>query len=396
MEQLQAFLDRPYVQPVLMVLASVVLAYLFEALIRRTLVVLASRTTTNLDDHIIEALRRPIFLSVIFVGLSLAADEHGLEDGSRFVVMAGLKTIAVLVWTVALMRVGSLLIVTVGSNRRGTSVLQPRTIPVFDMLMKILALGASVYFMFLAWHVDLTAWLASAGILGIALGFAAKDTLGNLFSGISILADGSYKLGDWIVIGGNGAGGELRGMVTHIGIRSTRIVTRDDVEVTVPNAMIANAQLINEMGGPSVKQRVGIKVDVAYGTDVSLVRRVMLECAVAEPLAEKSPAPVVQFRRFGDSGLAFELLVWLEEASARDALIDRLNEAVYLAFAAAGIEIPYGKRDVYIKAMPPIEARSATEARSQGDSPLAGSSPRATLVPPGPRAQPDDRADAEP
>jgi MscS family membrane protein len=353
MDELQAFLDKPFVEPLLIVLGSLVAAYLLEAIIRRTLVVLASRTKSDVDDHIIDALRRPIFLSVIFVGLSFAADSFGLEDKSRFVVMAGLKTIAVLVWTTALMRIGSLVIVTVGSKRRGTSVLQPRTIPIFDMLMKIMALGASIYFMFLAWHVDLTAWLASAGILGIALGFAAKDTLGNLFSGLSILADGSYKLGDWIVIEGGGSRGELRGMVTHIGIRSTRIVTRDDVEVTVPNAMIANAQLINEMGGPSVKQRVGIKVEVAYGTDVALVRRVMLECAAAEPLAEKTPTPVVQFRRFGSSGLAFELLVWLEEASARDALIDRLNEAVYHAFAAVKIEIPYSKQDVYIKEMPP-------------------------------------------
>lgn len=388
MEQLQSFLDRPLVEPTVIVLVSVVSAYLFEALIRRTLVVLASRTTTNVDDHIIDALRRPIFLSVIFVGLSLAADSFALEEKTRFTVMAGLKTLAVLVWTVALMRVGSLLIITVGSKRRGTSVLQPRTIPVFDMLMKIVALGASVYFMFLAWHVDLTAWLASAGILGIALGFAAKDTLGNLFSGISILADGSYKLGDWIVIGDNGARGELRGVVTHIGIRSTRIVTRDDVEVTVPNAMIANAQLINEMGGPSVKQRVGIKVDVAYGTDVALVRRLMLECAAAEPLAEKTPTPNVQLRRFGPSGLAFELLVWLEEASARDALIDRLNEAVYHAFAAAKVEIPYEKRDLYIKELP------AAEALPQGVSSIVGASPRATLVPPGPR--PEDRARADP
>jgi small-conductance mechanosensitive channel len=353
MEQLQAFLDRPFVEPAIIVLASVVLAYLVEAIIRRTLVVLASRTTTNLDDHIIDALRRPIFLSVIFVGLGLAADAFGLEDASRFVVMAGLKTIAVLVWTMAVMRVGSLVITTMGSNGRDTSVLQPRTIPVFDMLAKVVVLGAGIYFVFLAWHVDLTAWLASAGILGIALGFAAKDTLGNLFSGLSILADGSYKLGDWIVIEGGGARGELRGMVTHIGIRSTRIVTRDDVEVTVPNAMIANAQLINEMGGPHVKQRVCVPVDVAYGSDVDQVRRVMLACGIAEPLAEKSPAPNVMFRRFGESGLCFELLVWLEEASARDALIDQLNDAIYKAFAAEGIEIPYRKHDVYIKQLPP-------------------------------------------
>lgn len=371
MDELQAFLDRPFVEPTAIVLVSVVAAYLLEAIIRRTLVVLASRTTTDVDDHIIDALRRPIFLSVIFVGLSFAGDAFGLEDRSRFVAMAGLKTLAVLVWTTAVMRVGSLLIVTVGSKRRGTSVLQARTVPVFDMLMKIVVLGAAVYFVFLAWHVDLTAWLASAGILGIALGFAAKDTLGNLFSGLSILADGSYKLGDWIVIEGTGAKAELRGMVTHIGIRSTRIVTRDDVEVTVPNAMIANAQLINEMGGPHIKQRVGIPVEVAYGTDVALVRRVMLECAAGEPLAEKAPQPNVQFRRFGSSGLAFELLVWLEEASARDMLIDRLNEAIYHAFAAHRIEIPYSKQDLYIKSLPPegsLPSRGSPELGQRHES----------------------------
>ncbi len=360
MEDLQDFLDRPFVEPLLIVAGSVIAAYLLELIIRRTLVVLASRTETTLDDYLIEALRRPIFLSIIFVGLGLAASSFGLEGTSRFVVMAGLKTIAVFVWTVAVIQIGSLLITTVGGSRHGVSMLQPRTIPVFDMVMKILVLGAAVYFMFLAWHVDLTAWLASAGILGIALGFAAKDTLGNLFSGLSILADGSYKLGDWIVVAGTSRG-EMRGVVTHIGIRSTRIVTRDDVEVTLPNAMVANAQLINENGGPYVKQRVGIPVDVAYGSDVDRVREVLLECAANEELVERKPEPAVRFRAFGGSGLAFELLVWLEDPARREMLIDRLNVAVYKAFAAGKIEIPYKKHDVYIKQMPAAPSLDAGE-----------------------------------
>lgn len=352
MADLEDFLDRPFVEPLLIVLGSVLVAYLVEIVIRRTLVVLASRTTTTLDDYLIDALRRPIFLSIIFAGLGFAAESFGLEGTSRFVVMAGLKSIAVFVWTLAVIQVGSLLIHSVGGSRHGASMLQPRTIPVFDMVMKVAVFGAAIYFMFLAWHVDLTAWLASAGILGIALGFAAKDTLGNLFSGLSILADGSYKIGDWIIVEGT-ARGEVRGKVTHIGIRSTRIVTRDDVEVTLPNAMIANAQLINEMAGPYVKQRIGIPVDVAYGSDVDLVRKVLLECAAKEALVERVPEAVVRFRAFGGSGLCFELMVWLEDASCREMLIDQLNVAVYKAFAAAHIEIPYSKHDVFIKQLPP-------------------------------------------
>ncbi|MCX4240812.1 mechanosensitive ion channel family protein [Paraliomyxa miuraensis] len=352
METLRAFLEQPFVEPTLIVAASIGLAYLVELVIRRTLVVMASKTATDLDDHIIEALRRPIFLSVIFGGLGFATASVGLEDPGRFVVMAGLKTFAVVTWTTAVMRIGSMVIHSLGNASRRGSVLQPRTIPVFDMLMKIVVLVVAIYFVFVAWHVDLTAWLASAGILGIAVGFAAKDSLGNLFAGLSILADGPYKLGDWIVVDGT-VRGELRGKVTHIGIRSTRVLTMDDVEITVPNSLIANAQLINENGGPDPKQRVEIAVDVAYGSDVDRVRKVLLECAAAEPLAENTPSPQVRFRRFGGSGLEFQLFVWLEDAYSRALLIDRLNVAVYKAFAANDIEIPYSKHDVYIKQMPP-------------------------------------------
>lgn len=103
-------------------------------------------------------------------------------------------------------------------------------------LMIIVVTALAVYFVFLAWQIDVTAWMASAGILGLAVSFAAKDTLANLFSGVFIVADAPYKLGDFIVLDS----GE-RGEVTHIGIRSTRLLTRDDVEVTVPNSIMGNA-----------------------------------------------------------------------------------------------------------------------------------------------------------
>ena len=232
MESLDTFIEeQPLIAAVVVVAGSVVLAYLIELLIRRTLVVLARRTTTELDDHVVDALRRPIFLSVIFAGLGLGTHMFGLPDAAHFTAVGLLKTFAIVVWMLALIRIGSLVVHTVGNHPRGRSILQPRTIPVFDMLIKVVVVGAAIYFVFVAWRLDLTAWLASAGIVGIALGFAAKDTLGNLFSGIFILADGPYKLGDWIIIDGT-IRGNLRGRVTHIGMRSTRILTRDDVEIT--------------------------------------------------------------------------------------------------------------------------------------------------------------------
>ncbi|MEM7160024.1 MAG: mechanosensitive ion channel family protein [Myxococcota bacterium] len=345
------FAEQPLLGAVSVIAGSVALAFVIEFIIRRTLVVAARRTVTDVDDHIVEALRRPIFFSVVLTGLGLGSHFFGLEESVQYAVSGALKTTAVVLWAIALMRIGSLLVHSIGSHPRAKSVLQPRTVPVFDMLLKMVVVGAAIYFVFVAWDLDLTAWLASAGILGIALGFAAKDTLGNLFSGIFILADGPYQLGDWIIIDGT-IRGNLRGRVTHIGMRSTRILTRDDVEITVPNAMIANSQLINEMGGPEPKQRVRVPVDVAYGSDIDEVRRVLLACAKDHDMVAESPAPAVRFRRFGGSGLAFELLVYLDDPSARGLLIDQLNCRVYKAFEAADIEIPYTKQDLYIKEMP--------------------------------------------
>ncbi len=143
--------------------------------------------------------------------------------------------------------------------------------------------------------------------------------------------------------------------MTKIGIRSTRILTRDDVEITIPNATIGNSKIINESGGPYVKYRNRIPVGVAYGSDVDLVREILLE--VAQEAAKEGgvvldPEPRVRFRGFGDSALLFELLYWIKEPVLRGQIQDLLNTLTYKALAKAGIEIPYPKRDLYVKEMP--------------------------------------------
>jgi len=203
------------------------------------------------------------------------------------------------------------------------------------------------YYIFVSWNVDMTAWLASAGIIGIAVGFAAKDTLANLFSGVFIMADSPYKIGDFVVLDG----GE-RGEVTKIGIRSTRILTRDDVEIIVPNAVMGNTKIINESGGRHEKYRIRVQVGVAYGSDIDKVREILMEIGESEEMTCKDPEPRVRFRRFGTSGLDFELLCWIDQPVLRGQISDRLNSTVYKAFKSEGIEIPYSKHDVYIKDMP--------------------------------------------
>lgn len=343
-DKLEALLDIEGVEAALIVLGSIVAAFLTEVIIRHTILAFAKKTKTDIDDKIVELLRRPIFLSVIFFGLGLATPTLHPPKDAAFLVDATLKTLALIIWSAAAFGIGNVLLQAVSGRARKNSIIHPQTLPVFDMLLKMVVIGSAIYFGFLAWDIDVTAWLASAGIIGIAVGFAAKDTLANLFSGIFIVADAPYKVKDWIVLDG-----DLRGEVTKIGIRSTRILTEDDIEITVPNAVIGGSKIINERGGRHIKQRISIHVQCAYGSDIDQVREVLLECPKHHELVCSYPQPDVRFTAFGGSGLDFTLLVWIEDAAKKNKIIDDLNCRVYKKFNENGIEIPYSKLDLYIK-----------------------------------------------
>ena len=181
------------------------------------------------------------------------------------------------------------------------------------------------------------------GLARLALGLAAQDTLSNIFGELSIIADAPYKVGDWV----NLDGGE-RGRVTKIGLRSTRMMTRDDVEITVPNAAIASGKIINESGGPSKKSRVSVQVRVAYGSDVDQVREVLLRAAHGVEFVVDDPEPRIRFTEMADSAIVFSVLCWIELLELRGQCVDGLNTAIYKALNAEGITIPFPQRDVHL------------------------------------------------
>ena len=230
------------------------------------------------------------------------------------------------------------------ANEGRFQVLQPRTVPLFEMTIKLLMVSIFAWFLMLVWGIDGTAWLASAGVVGIAVGFAARDTLANLISGVSIVADAPYKMGDFIVLDS----GE-RGVVTGLGMRSTRLLTRDDVEISIPNAVMGNARIINESGGREVQNRLRVPVGVAYGTDTAKVVTLLEEVAHDNDLVLSIPAPRVRMRAFGQSSLDFELLGWIANPEQRGLAIHELLMAIDQSFRREGISIPFPQRDVHFK-----------------------------------------------
>ena len=338
---------HPYLMALGIVLTFTVFALIFNFVIICFLKQIFSKMLVADGDYAFNLLKKPLLVSLIIIGLAEAALVLRLPDNVLSVTTSFLKTTTIVVWAYFGIKLAKFLLNKVSGGEKGRLV-QKNTLPLFSNLAIIIIIAAAVYFLFISWGIDVSVWLASAGIAGVALSFAAKDTLANLFAGVFILADAPYKLGDYIVLDS----GE-RGQVTHIGIRSTRLLTRDDVEVTVPNSIMGNAKITNEAGGPSMKHRIRVKIGVAYGSDVDQVRKVLEQVAVGNQKVCKLPEPRVRFRGFGNSSLDVELLCWVDMPVLRGLVLDQLYTEVYKKFMELKIEIPYTKQDVYIKSMPP-------------------------------------------
>lgn len=356
MEALREYLDYPAVAPVLVLVGGIVGARLLAWVLTGAVRGMTAKTETTLDDEILDIVYRPLVASCILLSTYLAASQVPGQARWRPVFTRVLITLAIFVLTRATVKIVDAILEAIGARSGEGGLIQQSTLPVFHMVGKILLWGAAIYAFFLTWNIDPTAWMASAGVAGVAVGFAAKDTLANLFSGIFIIADAPYKAGDMVVLDGN-----LRGRVVMIGLRSTRLVTLDGVEITIPNAVIGGAQIVNETGGPSVKQRLSIVVEAAYGSDIDKVHEVLRSVPAEVMNVCKSPPPSVEFTGFGASGLEHTVRVWISAPKHRERVIHDMHTAVYKALAEADLEIPYSKHDLYLKEAPGFRFEKAAE-----------------------------------
>ena len=344
-EALQPLFQLLVGYPLLLVLVFLVLGVLIgkgvQLLLRSSLGRLARRTRTTLDEAILRALLAPVLQTTVILSLILSVKTLVMGDAVEQVAIRLLVTALLVFWARAWFKATNLLLPVLSENEGRFQVLQPRTVPLFEMGIKLFLVSIFIWFLMALWGIDGTAWLASAGVIGIAVGFAARDTLANLISGVSIVADAPYKIGDYIVLDS----GE-RGIVTGLGMRSTRLLTRDDVEISIPNAVMGNAKISNECGGKDMQHRIRVPVGVAYGTDTARVVCLMQNLAHENALIVENPAPRVRMRGFGDSSLNFELLCWIAHPEQRGLARHELLMAIDKCFREEGIKIPFPQRDL--------------------------------------------------
>lgn len=191
--------------------------------------------------------------------------------------------------------------------------------------------------------IDLTTLNVLAGAVGIGVGFGLQNVISNFFSGLIIMFERPIKVGDRIEVDG------VEGDVLEIGARSTVVLTNDNIAIIVPNSKFITENVVNWKYNDG-KVRFRIPVGVAYGTDVRLVEKVLLEVAAADKDVLEKPAPVVRLMKFGDSALEFELRVWSEtQVHRKGVLASAINLAICDKFSEHGIVIPFPQRDLHIR-----------------------------------------------
>lgn len=334
-ENYEVALSNPIILSVLIILGAVIAAKIMDMIFTRIFKRIVNKTQTNFDDRILQLLHRPIFYSILFIGFSVAVKTAELPNYIDYALVGIFKTSTILIWLFVVMKV-LILSMEWASQKTSNPLLQQKTLPLFNNLGKI-AIGLfGIYFIFLSWDININGILASAGVLGVVLGLAAKDTVANFFAGIFLMADSPFKEGDYILLDT----GE-RGYVKQMGIRSTRFMTRDDIEITIPNSVIAASKIVNESGGPGEAERVRITLHVAYESDIDDVKALLISIALGNENVLKAPEPRVRFREFADHGLRLQLLFWIHKPEIRGRTVDAVNTDIYKQFSQNNISIPY-------------------------------------------------------
>lgn len=337
----------PVVLSLLVLVAGLGAAFLVRLVVLAWAKRIHQWTRSDLAERLAQVLASLATTLLVYLVLVLATEVLKLGASTHSIIIKLITTGLVIKLMRVAMQASHVGLEILGHIRERFSLIEERTLPLFDLVMTVVIIGLAAYALLMVWDINPAAWLASAGVVGIAVGFAARDTLANLFAGFFIIADRPYKLGDYVVLDTGD-----RGEVTKVGIRSTRILTRDDVEITVPNSEMANTKIFNESGGRWERFRIRIKVGVAYGSDVDRVMAILEEVAKAQPQVCKDPAPRVRLRGFGESSLDFELLCWVEHPAERGLVSHELYLAIYKAFASANIVIPFPQHDVWVRDLP--------------------------------------------
>ena len=199
--------------------------------------------------------------------------------------------------------------------------------------------------------INVTAAIAGVGVLGLAVGFAAQQTLANIFSGFGIFVDKLYASGDWVRVADN------YGEVVSISLRTTKIRTLDNTFISVPNSLVTSSPVTNYSEEGLL--RITARVSIGYKESVDKARKALLQTVSDIKGVKKKPTPMVVVDKLGDSGVELLVRIWVDEPGFEQKYFFILTEACKQALDKAKISIPFPQRDIHIVKEKPKKRQAA-------------------------------------
>jgi MscS family membrane protein len=339
---LDSILGNIYWKFLFILVVSVLVAFLVKLIMRQVLKPLVKRTKTKIDDLIIKSISSIIFYVVIIVGFKIGIQHFEFETTTYSSIV---NTLFILIIVVMVLR-----IITNFAKHwieewaaKTASTADDRLIPLVAKILKAVTIILGFFFIFDTWNINLSPLLATAGIAGIAIGFAVRDSLANILGGIQLVLDKTFKVGDKVEL----ESGEM-GEILDIGIRSTKLRTYDNEVIYIPNGSLANTKIKN-FTVPDLSVRVNVNFGVEYGSDPDRVRAVVIDAVKKIDAVIAHPEPVVQFLNMGDSSLDFVARVWVQNYTEAYSTKLKVTDEIYNALNKANIGIPFPTRTIFTK-----------------------------------------------
>jgi MscS family membrane protein len=334
----------------LIVAAGVLLGRLLLLILDRVLRPLSRRTQSRFDEALLEALRVPLFWLMVVIFLQIALDQVGLLQETWRDTREDLMFVLyiLLVYLTAHRLIDNMMHWYAGvMAERTDSRAGQETIP-FVRRVSIIVLAIIALIVILShFGVDVTALVTTLGIGSLAVALAAQATLADMISGFAIVADNPFSVGHRIEI----LELDTWGDVIDIGLRSTRIRTRDNRMVIVPNSVIGKSLVVNH-SVPSTVYRVETHVGVGYDTDLEQARSVMIDAVRVQDWVMKDERIEALFIEYGDSAAIFRVRCWIEHYVETRRIMDKLNSCLYEALSEAGISMPFPTQTLYHRVDP--------------------------------------------
>lgn len=343
-EFLLSLWNNVYLKSLIIVTAGLVSAFLFKFITRQYLKPLAKKTKTKIDDLIIRSISSVIFYIIFFLGLKIAVSSLPIESD---ILHNLVNSILILIICILLIRIIDNFAKQWMKDwkQKTKTTTDERLIPLLQKLVKSVVIIMGVIFIFSAWKINISPLLTTAGIAGLTIGLAVKDSLVNVLGGLQLVLDKTFKVGDKVAMDG----GE-QGVIMDIGLRSTKLKTYDNEILFIPNGLLANSKIKNYTQ-PDLSLRVNVDFGVEYGSDPEQVRQVVMTALKGLPGVLGDPVPVVQFLKMSDFSLDFKARTWVESYSDAFSMALKMTDAIYLALNKADIGIPFPTHTVFTKRM---------------------------------------------